>query len=85
MKKFWKNIFVITFSVTFVLAANYVTQAQTTAIKWFGSSNSEYGISICQTYDGGFILAGQTKSNNNYPINIWLIKTDANGDSLWSR
>jgi len=41
--------------------------------------------SVKQTSDGGFILAGCTKPSTTYQTDIWILKTDENGDSLWSR
>ncbi len=38
-----------------------------------------------QTFDGGFILAGYTSSFGSGGRDFWLVKTDANGDSLWSK
>jgi len=39
--------------------------------------------SVKQTIDGGYIIAGSIYENNNQ--NIWLIKTDSNGKTLWTR
>lgn len=38
-----------------------------------------------QTPDGGYILAGHTDSFGCNYADFWLVKTDANGDTLWSR
>jgi len=51
----------------------------------FGGSKNDRGWSVQQTTDGGYIIAGDTRSNEYNDYDIWLIKTDANGDSLWSR
>ncbi len=54
----------------------------------YGGTDHDQGFSVQQTYDGGYILAGITKSfgpgiptNNNY----FIVKTNAAGDSLWSK
>ena len=40
--------------------------------------------SMVQTDDGGFVLGGNAVSQNPTDGDFMLIKTDANGDSLWS-
>ena len=51
----------------------------------FGGSNYDYCYSVQQTTDGGYILGGYTSSYGAGGYDFWLVKTDANGDSLWSR
>ncbi|MDD5529357.1 MAG: clostripain-related cysteine peptidase [bacterium] len=53
-------------------------------LKWsktFGDTSFEYGYSVQQTTDGGYILVGIT--DNCGKPDIWLIKTDANGIAEW--
>jgi len=40
---------------------------------------------LVQTSDGGFALAGSTTSLDPVNYDGWLLLTDENGDSLWSR
>jgi hypothetical protein len=42
---------------------------------------------IQQTFDGGFVIVGMRAMNTTPPLNIkkYIIKTDANGDTLWTR
>lgn len=51
----------------------------------FGGDNSDACWSVQQTAEGGYILAGCTSSFGVYSWDFWLVKTDSNGDSLWSR
>ncbi|MBU0507411.1 T9SS type A sorting domain-containing protein [bacterium] len=51
----------------------------------FGGPNSDICRSVEQTIDGGFTVGGSTGSFGNGRLDFWLVKTDANGDCLWSR
>lgn len=49
----------------------------------YGLEGWDEGRGVCQTPDGGFVIAGWTMSFG--PAAVWLLKTDANGDTLWTR
>lgn len=51
----------------------------------FGGSNNDIGYSMQTTTDNGFILAGRTASFGTDGYDSWLVKTDASGDTLWTR
>ena len=53
--------------------------------KTFGGIGGDWGYSIRQTTDGGYIIAGWTVSFGAGVADVYLIKTDANGDSLWTK
>jgi len=53
--------------------------------KTFGGTNFDYGNSVQQTADGGFIVQGSTASFGAGVTDFYLIRTDANGDSLWTK
>ncbi len=57
----------------------------TTWTKTFGRSESDFAHSVEQTTDGGYIIAGQTNSLGTTVADVWLIKTDANGDTAWTK
>ena len=51
----------------------------------FGESNNDVGVSVAETDDGGFIITGSTSSYGNGSYDVYLLKTDMNGNELWSR
>ena len=53
--------------------------------KTYGGTNWDYGSSVQQTSDGGYIIAGGTKSFGAGLYDVYLIKTNASGDTLWTR
>jgi hypothetical protein len=50
----------------------------------YGGSNFDWGYSVQQTIDGGYAIAGTTYSGGAGG-RVWLIRTDPNGDTLWTR
>jgi hypothetical protein len=49
--------------------------------KTFGGSNNDFGNSVKKTFDGGYILSGQTNSFGLGSYDIYIIKTDSLGNS----
>lgn len=53
--------------------------------KTFGGIFSDYAHSVKQTLDGGFILTGRRLEALPGAPDLWIIRTDANGDSIWTK
>ena len=51
----------------------------------FGAGGDAWCVSLRQTADGGFALTGYTTSFGVGWSDFWLLQTDAEGDSIWSR
>jgi PKD repeat protein len=50
----------------------------------FGGADWERVYSVRQTAEGGYVLAGGTRSSGAGSEDFWLIKTDSNGIELWN-
>ncbi|MCC6012538.1 hypothetical protein LM594_06185, partial [Candidatus Caldipriscus sp.] len=53
--------------------------------KTYGGTDWDYAYSVQQTSDGGYILAGVTWSFGAGLDDIFLIKTDADGNIIWAK
>jgi len=53
--------------------------------KTFGGEKGDRCFSITQADDGGFLLAGQTYSEGAGDRDVYLVKTDASGNEVWSK
>jgi hypothetical protein len=93
----WSNSFVTNAAGDFLFTGNHQVTSTPTAtqaymlcvdslgvIKWgkhYGGSGEDLGNSITTTYDGGYALAGFTKSFGMGDFDIYFVKTDANGNA----
>jgi hypothetical protein len=53
--------------------------------KTYGGLNDDVGWSVKQTADGGYVIAGYTDSYGHGSDDVYVIKTDSNGDTIWTR
>jgi hypothetical protein len=51
----------------------------------FGGSRHEMGYAVQETFDGGYIVIGETNSFGAGGLDAYLIKTDSLGDTIWTR
>jgi hypothetical protein len=90
------NITFITVLLALILfnGVNNKSYAQAPAIEWqkcLGGTADDFANSIQQTSDGGFIVAGETRSNdgdvsgNHGKSDAWVVKLNSLGDILWQK
>jgi hypothetical protein len=53
--------------------------------KTYGGVNDESAYSVVVTDDGGYALAGYTRSFGVGGADFWLVKTDSSGNQQWNR
>ncbi|MHA2405683.1 MAG: hypothetical protein ACXADB_06730 [Candidatus Hermodarchaeia archaeon] len=51
----------------------------------YGGADQDVGEALLEVDSGGFLLAGWTKSIGLGDADVWMVRTDANGNLLWSR
>jgi hypothetical protein len=51
----------------------------------FGGECDDWGNSVHETRDGGYIIAGNTRRDSEHYADIWLIRISADGDTIWTR
>ena len=53
--------------------------------KSYGGADWDLGYSLAETSDGGFVLTGETYSSGAGSNDLFVLKIDASGDSVWSK
>jgi predicted secreted protein len=53
--------------------------------KNYGGPNEEGALAVIQARDGGYLLAGGTKPAEVNAWDLWLVKTDAQGEMVWNQ
>jgi len=53
--------------------------------KTYGGSGNDVALSLIQTTDGGYAVAGWTQSKGADNLDFWVIKLDEQGNQIWDR
>jgi len=80
------SLFLLTFHLL-LLTFLFVLPAfsQQTWTRTYGGTNNEIGCFVQQTSDGGYIISGFTRSFGAGNEDVYLIKTNGSGDTLWTK
>src|SRR6266478_2537796 len=73
------------FLVLFLHLTVASTSAQVTFEKTYGGPGSDIGLSVQQTSDGGYVIVGQTQSYGAGSWDVYVVKTNSSGDTLWTK
>jgi hypothetical protein len=79
---FYPSIFLVL--TIFFLQAN-PAQTQITFERHYGGILDDVGQDVVNTPDGGYLQCGYTRSYGSGDYDLYLIHTDAMGDTLWTR
>lgn len=61
------------------------TNSQITFERTYGGSGSEEGSKVISTNDNGYLIVGGTRSFGIGESDVYIIKTDNNGDTIWTK
>lgn len=51
----------------------------------YGLEDWDFVYDIAKTYDNGFVFCGETYNNTNGYSDVWVVKINNQGDTLWTR
>jgi len=75
----------IVYAVSLAAVIGYAQAPDTLWTKTYGGSADDIGYAIQQTFDGGYIIVGETRSFGAGDADVWLLKIDENGDTVWTQ
>jgi uncharacterized delta-60 repeat protein len=81
---FWSEVFAESFGCP-RLYSSHNPMSSTSFAKTYRGTDNKWASSVQQTSDGGYIVAGYKYSFGLDSIDIFLIKTDANGNLQWAK
>ncbi|MCF8298320.1 MAG: T9SS type A sorting domain-containing protein [Saprospiraceae bacterium] len=74
-----------TFILIISLLLLFSTSFSQTFMKSYGGQYHELARDIIETPDGDFVMVGNTQSYSNGNYDIWVVKVNSSGDTIWTR
>lgn len=53
--------------------------------KTYGGNDWDFAYDVVQTFDSGYVFCGETYNNTNGFADVYVVKTNSVGDTLWTR
>ncbi len=85
MKKQYEKLFLLDIAMILWVANVFAQGPDTIWTKTYGGAVDDYGASVQVTADSGYIIVGNTNSFGAGNVDVYLLKTDTNGDTLWAK
>ena len=79
------GILIICFVLFLLSTLLYAQAPETLWTQIWGGTDDDTGFSVQEISDGGYIIAGYTCSFGAQWYDVYLMKTDENGDTLWTK
>jgi hypothetical protein len=79
------KINIVLILLAFYLSCTFAEAPDTLWTKIYGGLADDEGSSVQQTTDGGFIVVGNTYLNGAHDKDIYIIKTTAQGNTVWEK
>ena len=82
------NMLFVKATGTTPIQPNYSMSSEPPLTEWnktYGGAKGDVAMSLVQTSDGGYALAGHTESFGAGWADFWLVKTDSSGNMLWNK
>lgn len=79
-----KNYITSLFGILLILIIYNANAQPATFQKTYGGSKQDYSYDMHTTSDGGYVLGGITFSYSNFSGRCLVVKTDMNGDTIWT-
>ena len=71
--------------ILFFILISGISFSQITFQKTYGGIEEEDASAVVQTYDDGYMIAGSTRSYGAGNFDIYIIRTDAYGNPIWTK
>jgi predicted secreted protein len=70
---------------TLIFASEIIKEIVLTWDRTYGGSGDDVALSLIQTTDGGYAVAGGTDSKGSGGKDFWVIKLDEQGNQVWDK